>query len=221
MTAIMMASRFGVEDFETASIRSAAPSYVSEVPSYHSTITQGHTEAIPAYTPRTTPSASAPGVARTQPMPRRQTIGLPPVPAARPAAVPSLHNFRVPSWSANNALASRHYHNVAQRRVVDGRYADKRNTTDRTAEHIDEVRDELRPLEDPYLVGEEAAAQARRERLARENGDDILIREDRRWDFLLVQMKDWDERERSWNKFRREVNHGRGKRLLNRLGRLA
>lgn len=45
-----------------------------------------------------------------------------------------------------------------------------------------------RPLEDPYLVGEEAAALARRERLARESGDDILIREDRRWDWFLGKL---------------------------------
>lgn len=45
--------------------------------------------------------------------------------------------------------------------------------------------DRVRPLEDPYLVGEVAAARARRERLARENGDDVLHREDRRWDWFL------------------------------------
>lgn len=48
----------------------------------------------------------------------------------------------------------------------------------------------VRPLEDPYLVGEEAAARARRERLARENpGDDILQREDRRWDWFLGMLR--------------------------------
>lgn len=45
--------------------------------------------------------------------------------------------------------------------------------------------DRFRPLEDPYLVGEVAAARARRERLARENGDDVLHNEDRRWDWFL------------------------------------
>lgn len=45
----------------------------------------------------------------------------------------------------------------------------------------------FRPLEDPYLVGEEAAARARRERLARENGDDVLYKEDRRWDWFLCK----------------------------------
>lgn len=46
----------------------------------------------------------------------------------------------------------------------------------------------FRPLEDPYLVGEEAAARARRERLARENGDDVLYKEDRRWDWFLCKF---------------------------------
>lgn len=47
----------------------------------------------------------------------------------------------------------------------------------------------LRPLEDPYLVGEVAAARARRERLARENGPDVLQREDRRWDWFLGKLR--------------------------------
>jgi len=46
----------------------------------------------------------------------------------------------------------------------------------------------VRPLEDPYLVGEVAAARARRERLARENTEDILHREDRRWDWFLGEL---------------------------------
>jgi hypothetical protein len=46
-----------------------------------------------------------------------------------------------------------------------------------------------RPLEDPYLVGEVAAARARTERLARESGDDILLREDRQWDWFLGKLK--------------------------------
>jgi hypothetical protein len=50
----------------------------------------------------------------------------------------------------------------------------------------------VRPLEDPYLVGEEAAARARAERMARESagllGDDILVREDRRWDWFLGEF---------------------------------
>lgn len=45
-----------------------------------------------------------------------------------------------------------------------------------------------RHLEDPHLVGEEAAARARRARLARENGDDVLLREDQRWDWFLGEF---------------------------------
>jgi hypothetical protein len=56
-------------------------------------------------------------------------------------------------------------------------------------EEEEERRNRVRPLEDPYLVGEEAAARARAERMARESvrggGDEILIREDRRWDWFL------------------------------------
>jgi hypothetical protein len=52
----------------------------------------------------------------------------------------------------------------------------------------DAGEDKVRPLEDPYLVGEDAARKARAERLARENGDDILIREDKRWDWFLGTM---------------------------------
>ena len=54
----------------------------------------------------------------------------------------------------------------------------------------EEERTRIRPLEDPYLVGEEAATRARRERLARERaaGEEILVREDRRWDWFLGEF---------------------------------
>ena len=79
---------------------------------------------------------------------------------------------------------ARHYHNVASRRVNQTKHLEgiKRMVLERVEE---EERNRVRPLEDPYLVGEEAASRARRERLARENGDEILYREDRRWDFFL------------------------------------
>jgi hypothetical protein len=41
----------------------------------------------------------------------------------------------------------------------------------------------VRPLEDEELVGREAAEKARKERLGW--GREVLIREDRRWDWLL------------------------------------
>ncbi|KAB5562917.1 hypothetical protein GE09DRAFT_1219509 [Coniochaeta sp. 2T2.1] len=237
-----------VQDFETASIRSAAPSYVSDAPSYHSTVP--NSETIPAYTPRTTATAtgstssnansnvtphhhqrvnSVPSLLPSQDSTTTPTRGLPPVPSgprgrAGSDALPSLASFRIPSWSTINANpTARHYHSVAHRRVAAARSdavamdSLKRVVLERVEEE-ERVQSRFRPLEDPYLVGEEAAARARRERLARENGDDVLIREDRRWDFFLAQMNDWDERERSWTKFRRdaEMKQSRGKFGLGR-----
>jgi hypothetical protein len=66
-------------------------------------------------------------------------------------------------------------------------------------ELLHQQRNRIRPLEDPYLVGEEAAARARQERIARERllaedggggtgmdwGEEVLVRENRRWDLFL------------------------------------
>ncbi len=45
----------------------------------------------------------------------------------------------------------------------------------------------IRPLEDPDLVGVEAAERARRERVGR-LGNEVLIREDKRWEWLLGEF---------------------------------
>ncbi|CCF46583.1 hypothetical protein CH063_15291 [Colletotrichum higginsianum] len=80
---------------------------------------------------------------------------------------------------------------------------------------------DFRPLEDPYLVGEEAAASARRERLARETGDDILWDEDRRWNRFLAQMQTWEDRDRNWRNLRQPAPTQQRKKLTRRLtGRL-
>lgn len=47
----------------------------------------------------------------------------------------------------------------------------------------------IRTKEDPHLVGEQAAKEAREERLRREN-EGALESEDKRWDWLLAQMSD-------------------------------
>lgn len=70
----------------------------------------------------------------------------------------------------------------------------------------------LRPLEDPELVGKDAADRARRDRLRRE-GDEVLLREDKRWDWMLAQMDDWKVREKSWKKFRETSERNRMERL--------
>jgi hypothetical protein len=76
----------------------------------------------------------------------------------------------------------------------------------------------MRTLEDPHLVGEIAAEEARQERLRRENGWNVLEAEDKRWDWLLAQMSDWEERDKSWRKFREELEGGKRHKLAKRLG---
>ncbi|KAI1442749.1 hypothetical protein ABKA04_007204 [Annulohypoxylon sp. FPYF3050] len=235
------------EDFETASIRSAAPSYISEAPSYHSTLPTN--ESVPEYTPRepqTAPVAAPPrhpssssmlNLSSTPtPTPMTSTFapgaGLPRIPSPR-RDVPRLSHFQIPSWSsmASNPQA-RHYQRVAHRRVSaaanGGRWGGVESALRSAIERINanaaaaaaddaEDPDKIRPLEDPYLVGEEAAARARRERLARQNGEDVLYREERRWDWFLGQSRDWDDRNRSWGAFSSTID-SRG-RLARRFGR--
>ena len=76
--------------------------------------------------------------------------------------------------------------------MADGRYScfgesskGKTPKESQEVEHMEQIPEISRPLEDPVLVGEVAAAQARRDRIARETGEDILIREDQQWDWLL------------------------------------
>jgi len=77
----------------------------------------------------------------------------------------------------------------------------------------------VRPLEDPYLVGEEAAAKARRARLSRQTGEDILILEDIRWDRFLAQMRDREDRERAAQTTRRDSEGPSRRSLLGWLAR--
>ncbi|CAF3496541.1 unnamed protein product [Fusarium graminearum] len=238
MTGAIATPRYSNDDFETASVRSAAPSYawhetsladlftapVSEAPSYHST--NPFPEALPSYSPpvrnhAVVRSSMIPSSSGTStPTTRQQTIGLPPVPSAPLRSQPNLNNFRIATWSSvSSNPAARHYQNVANRRLTAQR--DPVDSIRRVMSDIAEQEPEryvTRPLEDPYLVGEVAASRARRERVARESGDDILIREDRQWDWFLARMKDSDERQRSWNSFRREQDVGSRKKLFRRMG---
>jgi hypothetical protein len=78
------------------------------------------------------------------------------------------------------------------------------------------------PAEDPALVGEAAAAAARSQRLYRENcvldPRDALRCESKSWDFMLVQMRDWEERQQSWSNFRKDMEGGRRGKLARRIG---
>lgn len=227
----LLAPRYSADDFETGSIHSAAPSYISEVPSYHSTAAP-HYEPIPPYSPpaRTTTS-------RSQSQQQQYSYGLPPIPAAPSAHSPNIHNFRPPTWSTSthNNPAARQYRSVIERRAAAkpaGRYSrwasleggpssssPSASSSSSSPSSSDGNTSESgsrtpRPLEDPALVGEQAAEEARRERLRRENGDDILIREDKQWDWLLAQMETWEQRERSWAKYQREADRGQRRSLL-------
>ncbi|KAI0019938.1 hypothetical protein F4780DRAFT_403679 [Xylariomycetidae sp. FL0641] len=252
------------EDFETASIRSAAPSYISDAPSYHSTQLPTYEASAafrpPAYTPArpqrpVNPTSSVSSLlppAPATPTPMTSTFsrgaGLPPRQSqshhSHNATEPSMAAFRMPFASSSSSPAtrgnpaSRHLHSVASRRAAAASVSTPRgmdsavegalrsaisrigaaNAVVAAAEQREQER--LRPLEDPYLVGEVAARAARNERLARENGEDILAREDRQWDWFLAQMKDWDERERGWKNFRRDLdNANRSRRFSRRWGR--
>ncbi|TFB00915.1 hypothetical protein CCMA1212_007101 [Trichoderma ghanense] len=236
MTAHVSAPRYSADDFDTASIRSAAPSYVSEVPSYHSRTT--YNEATPAYTPAaptntatTTPAAATAAAstprqifsAASSSLTGRQPVGLPPLPPLASPRVPNEHSFRIPTWSAGSAPAARHYRKVAERRVIDGRFqaaaevVGMRDTTI-TRQSDNSEGPVVRPLEDPYLVGEQAAAEARQQRIAREVGESMLREEDKQWDWMLAQMKTWEERERNWTRFRQEATNSRRKTLFRRIG---
>ncbi|KAK7422332.1 hypothetical protein QQZ08_009554 [Neonectria magnoliae] len=254
MTGAIATPRYSAEDFETASIRSTAPSYVSghqlpvetafrhettvtdfrptpavsEAPSYHSVAP--YPEAVPPYSPPNNRSDVSGSTTSLLPRsgtstPRQQTIGLPPVPSAPLRSVPNLNNFRIATWSSVSSNPNaRQYQRVAQRRASAQPTTDslRRVASERVVEEPSQPpeRNESlsRPLEDPYLVGEVAAARARQDRLARESGDDILIREDRQWDWWLSRMKDCDERDRSFTRFRREAEVSSRKKLLRRIG---
>ena len=76
------------------------------------------------------------------------------------------------------------------------------------------------PLEDPDLVGHLAAQQARDRRLYLEkhaSEQAAMNSESLTWDFMLSQMADWSERQRSWEGFRRDVERRGG--FLGKAGR--
>lgn len=169
----------------------------SDAPSYHSA--DYRTEPTPAYTPRNaaavgSDSRQSPNssslVQQFEPqLPQQQTIGLPPLPPLATGSM-NMNSYRLPTWSTRNAPAARQYNSVVERRVNAERERSRGNAVPgrpraATLDRSPAEEGASRPLEDPYLVGEQAAAQARRERLLRENGDDILIREDQQWDWLL------------------------------------
>ncbi|MCJ1238659.1 hypothetical protein MMC14_006650 [Varicellaria rhodocarpa] len=217
-------------DPEAISIRSSAPSYVSEAPTYISTV------------PPSPP-----------PLERTQTASIPTptfAPGFRPIFPSSVsdisnHRFNINEWSSvRSGHQSRHYQKVADRRATQATMEDHARvqslarglstptapitgktdsyfpmTTSFSAEA--EIHSATRfPLEDPDLVGPLAAKQARDRRLYLEkhaNEQAAMNQESKTWDFMLSQMADWGERERSWEGFRRDVERRGG--FLGKAGR--
>ncbi|KAF2200223.1 hypothetical protein GQ43DRAFT_472926 [Delitschia confertaspora ATCC 74209] len=217
---------------DSISIHSAAPSYVSDTPTYASQCPTSHSNsfvAIPSTPQRgsglpATPQY-APGYhARSQSSLDVSTYG------------------NVSSWSSTrSSVQGRQYHAVARRRASQAANATAilnslsavpppTNTSSPSSSQTNlgsaltrstsypVTTGPVSPLEDPYLVGEAAANKARQQRIYREmciRGEETARYESRSWEFMFGQMADWDERQRSWSKFRDQVGHTKllGRRL--------
>jgi len=211
------------DDPDAISIHSAAPSYVSDTPTYHSQRTP--VSLLPPLTPnqhvRGLPAAHyAPGFQSRDPS-RQNNL--------------SFREINANSWSSTRTSNnSRQYNAVARRRANQAQVnttailnslsaVPERSPTSSTTnvsaypfQVTASSEDAANPLEDPYLVGEEAARRARAQRVYREmclRGEEAAIYESRSWDFMWAQMADWEERRTEWNNFRRP----RQTKLLGRL----
>lgn len=202
---------------------SLTPRTVSEVPSYRSRT--AHSEFLPSYAAAVAGASSRRATSRTQnSLSGRQTNGLPPLPPLASPNALNTHNYRIPTWSANNAPAARHYRNVAERRATDEwlQAAAAKLMVGMRDSAINRQNDSreapLRPLEDPYLVGEQAAAEARQRRIASEVNESMLREEDKQWDWMLAQMKTRGERERPSTQLRQDAAQNGRRTLFGRIG---
>jgi hypothetical protein len=219
-------------DPDAVSVHSAAPSYLSDTPTYTSYRTPR--SLLPPLSPdqqvRGLPAAQyAPGY---QSRAHGSTLDI------------NNYNLNVGSWSTSRTSAnSRQYEAVARRRanqvtnttsilnslsavpptIASGSntssFSPRASATQLSAYPVHQAAEPLNPLEDPYLVGEEAARKARQQRVYRQmclRGKETAKVENRSWDFMWTQMSDWEEREKSWTNFRHRV--GQTKLLGRRLG---
>jgi len=202
-------------DPDAVSIHSAAPSYVSETPTYTSR-RLSNVEATPRAPPLLPPLS-----------PSQRPRGLPAVdyaPGFQSRARGSVSdlghlNFNIGSWSSTmTSHNSRHYEAVARRRVSAARNSNASSTTNLASTAtssgngspnsssanvnvypvaVGSSSEPVSPLEDPYLVGEEAASRARAQRVYREmclRGEEAAVYDNRSWEFMILQMADWEER---------------------------
>lgn len=210
-------------DIETTSVRSAAPSYTSAAPSYHSG--SGTLPAIAGSDPAVVQHSSHHLTARIAPS-RRQASNAARASrdgnrntwrAARPRLVvePDVRACNIPSWSSvRSSHQEKLYRSVAHRRTS-AAAASAAAAAAAPPSGMGSLRPRASTIccenileEDPYVLlgGEAAAERARMDRLTKKQRDDeALAQEGRSWDFMLKQMADWDAREKSWTKFRREA----------------
>ncbi|KAI9839210.1 MAG: hypothetical protein M1819_003203 [Sarea resinae] len=218
-------------DPDRSSILSDAPSYSSEAPSYHSSSTHNHHHPPPSYHHHhrhRNIDANNNNNDEINNSPPRQ-----PNPYYAPGFRPPLHrhnnsiasaveqpgfNFNISQWSSpHSSHQARHYQNVAHRRAnvlaeaerivrdaaVPSVVVAPLNTVTTPPTSVAPAS----PHEDPDLVGHEAAERTRMRRLYMQKcaDEEALRQEGKAWDFLLQQMADWGERDRSWKKFRNDV----------------
>ncbi|KAF2019396.1 hypothetical protein BU24DRAFT_119235 [Aaosphaeria arxii CBS 175.79] len=221
------------EDPDAASIYSNnAPSYVSETPTYTTIPTQRHNNMISSLLPPSTANERTPGLPDISNFPSRGSA----VPGSQ---VPVLYTN---SWrSVTSNVNSRQYLAVARRRanaaantnVILNSFTVGSSTTNLALRDSREgspnasstnvstqaypvslggPSGSVNPLEDPYLVGEDAARRARAQRVYREMclyEEETTRHESRGWEFMMGQMVDWTEREQNWRHLRSRVANAR------------
>jgi hypothetical protein len=226
-------------DPDAVSIHSAAPSYVSDTPTYTSR-RPSNVDArprAPPLLPPVSPTQRTRGLPSVDYAPGFQSR------ARGSVSDISSHNFNIASWSSTRTgTNSRQYEAVARRRASEmlvtstavslttmaGTYGGSPSNNgspngsstnlNATPTNAGSSSVPVSPLEDPDLVGEEAARRARAQRIYREMcrmEEDASLYDSRSWEFMILQMGDWGARSSSPrnNKTRAVQKRSVGQRL--------
>lgn len=183
-------------DPDSASIRSAAPSYVSDTPTYS--------------------SYRAPVSLLPPPLPGQHTIGLPAPRVYAPGFAPELRN-RVSGRTSEFTFDISRY-SVGARRSVSSSTSgllsrapfNIPSSPTSVETGITEYPVQVlptRPIENTHVSGGVAAERASESTVYRgsEEQEDARRDESRGWNTMLGQMGGWEGRRRSWNMFRENL----------------
>ncbi|KAF2748656.1 hypothetical protein M011DRAFT_476052 [Sporormia fimetaria CBS 119925] len=232
---------YSQHDPDAASIHSGpAPSYVSDVPTYTSRRMSQAACSRPPLLPPLSPSQRGPGLPPANYAPGFESRARGAEPDLNTFAIPSWS-------STGTGLNSRQYEAVARRRANSQKVYNSAASSSMAAgpsasssrlastsprngspNHSSTALDAypvtpgsssapVNPLEDPYLVGEEAARRAQQARVYREmcrREEEAARHDNNSWDFMIVQMATWEERVPS----RRANKSSTKSKLLGRLG---